>query len=605
MGKKMARCLFVVFIAAALSVSACTPASPGGKGRGETDGKAADGDALTWGTWGSYANHKDFFELLNETYPEVELEFVYYKGGNKTGYSWAQMRADDISDIFITSQIVDEDLAGERLVDLSSYPFINDLSTSVLHEVSIDGGIYLLPTGNSMYGIYYNKTLMDEKGWKVPDNFTELEALCKEIEKEGMIPGVIATQVTGGPFSAVSNLAKTSWLTTPEGVNWERDFLAGRATAEGMWEDTMDYVQRYIDIGMFHVDPGDASSFELIEEYLGGRKAVFLTAVATVSDTRIAGSTDELGMMPYVSEDGSKNVYMYSPTYYFGISRRLAEPGNEKKLEDAVKVMSLLFSPEGQAALMGEDSPCVMGVLDGSDVSEEALLYDARRAMKEGRAFQMTYANWENVLADMGLVFKEWFWGEEGMDGARCIARMDELQQNYLEGSRTHNFCESKADFSLEETAELAGKALGSATGADAVMVPVGEFREDGFELKAGISGRLYAGNINADVVSGISPGVDGEYAMMTMSGAEAKALAGEGFDACGDGDPYPYLLVTRDGSALDDGTKYQVAFFMQGYTEEVAIEYSAEVHEGSLQKFLQDYLREQKEVAPDANPWK
>ena len=159
-------------------------------------------------------------------------------GGNSTGYSWAQMRADDIPDIFITSQILDEELAEERLVDLSGYDFINGFSTPLLDQVSIDGGIYLLPTGTAIYGIYYNKTLMEEHGWTVPTNFSELEALCEEIRAAGLIPGVVGTQLTGGPFSTVFNLAKTSWLTTPEGVAWERDFLAGDATAAGMWEDT-------------------------------------------------------------------------------------------------------------------------------------------------------------------------------------------------------------------------------------------------------------------------------------------------------------------------------------------------------------------------------
>ncbi len=86
---------------------------------------------------------------------------------------------------------------------------------------------------------------------------------------------MLATELTGHTFSTVFNLAKTSWFTTPEGMKWERDFLDGQATAAGMWEGTMDYVQQYIDIGMFHTDPEDRHSASMIEDYLGGRKAVF------------------------------------------------------------------------------------------------------------------------------------------------------------------------------------------------------------------------------------------------------------------------------------------------------------------------------------------
>lgn len=564
-----------------------------------------NGDALTWGTWGSYGKHEKFLTLLRETYPDIELEFLSYTGGNMTGYSWNQMRADDIPDIFITSQILDEELAKERLVDLSGYSFINGLSTAILDQVSIDGGIYLLPTGNAMYGIFYNKTLMEEHGWEVPSNFAELEALCGEIREAGLIPGVVGTQLTGGPFSTVFNLAKTSWLTTPDGRTWEKKFLAGEALAEDMWENTMSYVQRYIDIGMFETDPEDRNNPEILLDYLGNRKAVFCTTVQTVNITELPDTGDKLGMMPYISQDGSKNIYMYSPSFYFGISRRLTEPGNEKKLEDAVKILALMYSQEGQAAFVDESTPCVMSVLSSGDVDGDSLIYDAQQALRQGRAFKMTYAHWEHVLADMGQAFKEWFRGENGMDGTKCMARMDELQRNWLDSAQKLYFSESSADFTLEQTAELLGKALGSAADTDAVMVPLGEFHEGGVELKSGVTGKLYAGKINADVAASVCPGIDGEYAVMTMTGAQARALEAGGFDAAGDGNPFPYLLVTRGNMELEDEEVYRIAFFMQGYTQETAEACGAEVFKGSLRSFLRDWLEKEGSVSPEGNPWK
>ena len=101
-----------------------------------------DGDVLTWSIWNGYDK---FLNLLNETYPDIELELTPYTGRNRTGYSWAQMRGDDIPDIFITSQILDKELAKERLLDLSGYDFVNSFSTRILDQMAIDGGIYLLP----------------------------------------------------------------------------------------------------------------------------------------------------------------------------------------------------------------------------------------------------------------------------------------------------------------------------------------------------------------------------------------------------------------------------------------------------------------------------
>lgn len=594
---KHRRCLAALLAASLLLLSGC--------GSSSDEASDTDSGALTWETWGGYSAHQKFLELAKEKYPDIELEFISYTGGNRTGYSWAQMRAGDIPDIFITSQILDKDLAKEHLVDLSGYPFINDLPTSVLDQISLDGEVYLLPVNYAMYGIFYNKTLMEEHKWEVPSDFAELKALCEEIRQEGLIPGVIGTQLTGGPFSTVFNLAKTDWFTTFEGVKWEQDFLAGDAAAKGRWEDTMDYVKQYIDIGMFHTDPQDINNPELLLSYLGNRQAVFCTAVQTVNITEFPETGDKLGMMPFISKDGGKNIYMYSPSFYFGLSSRLTEPGNEKKLEDAVKLLSLIYSEEGQAAFIDETTPCVMSTLNSTVVPEDALIYDAHQAFLEGRAFPMTYTGWEPVLPDIGQAYKEWLRSENDMDGTKCIARMDELMQQHLDQSDHIYFCESTEDFTLEETGRLVGKALGSQSGADAAMIPLGEFHEGGVEISSGITGKLYAGKINQDIVSTICPGTDGEYTVMSMTGAEAKELAKAGFDAAGDHNPFPYLLVTKGGAELKDDESYQVAFLLDGYTEETAEKYPHQTHKGSMKDFLTAWLKEQGTVSPDGNPWK
>ena len=594
---KHRRCLAALLAASLLLLSGC--------GSSSDEASDTDSGALTWETWGGYSVHQKFLELAKEKYPDIELEFISYTGGNRTGYSWAQMRAGDIPDIFITSQILDKDLAKEHLVDLSGYPFINDLPTSVLDQISLDGEVYLLPVNYAMYGIFYNKTLMEEHKWEVPSDFAELKALCEEIRQEGLIPGVIGTQLTGGPFSTVFNLAKTDWFTTFEGVKWEQDFLAGDAAAKGRWEGTMDYVKQYMDIGMFHTDPQDINNPELLLSYLGNRQAVFCTAVQTVNITEFPETGDKLGMMPFISKDGGKNIYMYSPSFYFGLSSRLTEPGNEKKLEDAVKLLSLVYSEEGQAAFIDETTPCVMSTLNSTVVPEDALIYDAHQAFLEGRAFPMTYTGWEPVLPDIGQAYKEWLRSENDMDGTKCIARMDELMQQHLDQSDHIYFCESTEDFTLEETGRLVGKALGSQSGADAAMIPLGEFHEGGVEISSGITGKLYAGKINQDIVSTICPGTDGKYTVMSMTGAEAKELAKAGFDAAGDHNPFPYLLVTKGGAELKDDENYQVAFLLDGYTEETAEKYPHQTHKGSMKDFLTAWLKEQGTVSPDGNPWK
>lgn len=68
-----------------------------------------------------------------------------YAGANRTGYSWVQMRADDIPDIFISSQIIDEDLAKERLVTRGDAP----LKDSETYRIAFTANSYTEEVGQT------------------------------------------------------------------------------------------------------------------------------------------------------------------------------------------------------------------------------------------------------------------------------------------------------------------------------------------------------------------------------------------------------------------------------------------------------------------------
>ena len=60
-------------------------------------------------------------------------------------------------------------------------------------------------------------------------------------------------------------------------------------------------------------------------------------------------TTDKFGLMPYLSEDGSRNVFILNVNRFYGLSKKLEN--NPEKLEDALKVMKVLSTVEGTSAL--------------------------------------------------------------------------------------------------------------------------------------------------------------------------------------------------------------------------------------------------------------
>lgn len=79
------------------------------------------------------------------------------------------------------------------LADISDYEGLNDINKAYLAidealEIVPTEGVYAVPYVANAAGILYNKDIFDEHGWEIPTNWSELTALCDEIEAEGLLP---------------------------------------------------------------------------------------------------------------------------------------------------------------------------------------------------------------------------------------------------------------------------------------------------------------------------------------------------------------------------------------------------------------------------------
>ena len=128
---------------------------------------------------------EDFIAAFEEKYPEVELEIISYGGANGSGYARLSLEHGDIPDIYISTQNFSRESQEKYLLDLSNYDFVNRYSESLLVAQDVNGAIYLLPCGYQMIGINYNKTILEENGWKVPEDFEQFAALAGQIEEAG------------------------------------------------------------------------------------------------------------------------------------------------------------------------------------------------------------------------------------------------------------------------------------------------------------------------------------------------------------------------------------------------------------------------------------
>lgn len=81
----------------------------------------------------------------------------------------------------------------EILADVSDYEGLKNIKQAYLDidetlEFVPTQGTYAVPYVANAAGVLYNKDMFEANGWEIPENWSELMALCEEIKAQGVLP---------------------------------------------------------------------------------------------------------------------------------------------------------------------------------------------------------------------------------------------------------------------------------------------------------------------------------------------------------------------------------------------------------------------------------
>lgn len=223
--KKISRRSFLQACSVAAATAALTAC-----GGGKAESKTADAhEAVTF--MAPYKEIEAFIEQVHSVYPEVNIEVVPYSGDNTTTCLQNMFAAGDLPDVCtLTYYDPQIDLVSDKLLDLSGYDFTDNYVESRLQDVFDNGAIYLLPSVYNCYGITYNKTLLREHGWELPNSFAELEVLAAKAKEAGVDLCLPQIQYPGYGFQYLCNIADADFLGTLDGRLWQKDYLSEDGT---------------------------------------------------------------------------------------------------------------------------------------------------------------------------------------------------------------------------------------------------------------------------------------------------------------------------------------------------------------------------------------
>lgn len=491
--------------------------------------------------------------ILREQFPDIPFVFSYYDGKNPTSDMQMHVQHHDISDIYIGSLPLNEKDATENLLDLSGYNFCNNYEPSILNQYDINGKIYQVPAPLIVRCIAYNKDMFAAHGWQEPQTFDELVALCAQIraETDDITPIVFGGAGVGYYFTTMTTFAQTEYLHTLEGKAWERDYLAGKAKAADGFGSGIQMTQQLIDAGAF--DYSKNASYwdaEIFKTYMENDEAAMQF---------VWGGQDELlglleergakyGFMPFRNYRGDAFLGT-NVMYSIGLSKNLAEPGNEAKLKNALRVMEWFSTEDGQNQLSNLSARVVYPIKNTKNEQMSKQFHDLWYENLDGIKAPMLYVGYEDVLVQAGEYIAEAMNGEHDLSGLASM--IDELHQLGLQRKNAAgSFTQS---FTHQETVQMMAEILHSRGDSDITLVSDGA-RVGDVRNMAGVHSRFYEGDLYYDWLSIFIPGChnyENKMMQLTLTGAQIQELLEQGKHMVRYADDNNTYAVAEDDTAI------------------------------------------------------
>lgn len=468
---------------------------------------------------------------LEEKFPDITFEVEHYKGANASGYIQQHLQHPDaMPDLFIGTYFPEQELQKKSLLDLSGYEIANRYQTGFINNCSVDGHIYLLPVCYQMQFYVYNKTLFKEHGWEKPANHQELVSLVKQIRRESpeLIPISLPGSLPGYSFQYFSYFSQCDFLNTPEGVKWQESFQSGKASAKEGFGEGGKLAQELIDAGAYDESLTENANTDSLLQLVNRDAAMaYVSGGYEVLNKAMKNGSDEYGAFPFMGKTDDSKAVGVSVGRYLGLSKQLGEKGNEEKLENAMKIMDYLSTPEG-LALVGGSIDNVLYPLKSIENQDMIPIYrDVYEDVKSGYIGNLLYTGYTDILIESGVALGDAFAGKSDIDEALNV--FDRQKSKSVAQGGSICIGEVAERMSNAEAAQFAADMYLDTGLGQISLVSDGTTSYSGNIInKAGVCGTMFEGKIT-DTSVYINIPYQRKFVTLMLTGQQIKTMLEEG----------------------------------------------------------------------------
>lgn len=313
-------------------------------------------EAISIYLWSNQLIDNGYASFIQKELPDINMEFVV--GNNDLEFYQFMKDNNALPDIITTRRFSLHDAVGikEQLMDLSSTEEAGAIYDSYLKDfVNDDNTVNWLPLCGEADGFVANKKLFDDNNIPIPTDYDSFIFACQSFDELG-IRGFAADFVYDYTCMEILQGLSISELNSIEGRLWRQQYENVNNTNVGLddvvWPKVFKNMEKFIkDANVVASDLTSAFS-KNYNAFLEGKIAIIRAGGGNVVASKKTDKFEPI-FLPYFCQNNEQWLLTY-PAFQVALNKNLGN--NNKRKEDALKILKVMLSDSGQEKLSsGQD----------------------------------------------------------------------------------------------------------------------------------------------------------------------------------------------------------------------------------------------------------
>ncbi len=291
---------------------------------------------------------KNIAPYIQEQFPDHDIEFIV--GNNDTDlYSYFEEHG-ELPDIITVRRFSGTDAQDLQpyLMDFASYDVVSRYySYALQYYKNSKDEIQWLPICGIPQTIIANKTLFDQYGIKIPENYEEYAQACQQFYDNGIKPYSLDLAEDWSAHEVIQTGAIGEFMSL-DGIKWRSSAESASediAFDDALWERIFSETNTFLKDSYFTKEDISVDINTATQMFLEGKAAMFHGYPALMQDFQEQMDA-ELIRIPFFSQISDEAFINMTPSLNIAFNKDLEK--DQEKLDLALDVLDCMISAEGQ-----------------------------------------------------------------------------------------------------------------------------------------------------------------------------------------------------------------------------------------------------------------